>query len=228
LEAANKNFILLKCKFGGDLQKAILAQSDSLLGYGLEFKPIEMLEPIFKNHPSWSWMKQVLTNGSKWPLQPLNKENQVKDVEEAVVFGNHKGAVQQQDLCRKLVTDDVVQGFTLLLPLDKIAQIPGVLLAPLNIQAQNTINEHGEIIPKSHLTHNQSWKWQLGTSVNSRVNANELMPCYFGQAMQRLINWAVAARKLYPNRRILATKHNVKAAYQRCHLNTAIAIQTCT
>ena len=53
-------------------------------------------------------MKQVLTNGSKWPLQPLNKENQIKDVEEALVFGNHKGAVQQQDLLRKLVTDDVI------------------------------------------------------------------------------------------------------------------------
>jgi hypothetical protein len=46
--------------------------------------------------------------------------------------------------------------------------------------------------------------------------------------MQRLINWAVAARKLYPNRRILATKLDVKAAYQRCHLNAAIEIQTCT
>ncbi len=49
LEAANKNFILLKHKFGGDLQKALLAQSDSPLGCGLEFKPIEMLKPIFKN-----------------------------------------------------------------------------------------------------------------------------------------------------------------------------------
>ena len=33
LEAANKNFILLKRKFGGDLSEALLAQSDSPLGY---------------------------------------------------------------------------------------------------------------------------------------------------------------------------------------------------
>ncbi len=32
LEAANKNFILLKRKFGGDLSEALLAQSDSPLG----------------------------------------------------------------------------------------------------------------------------------------------------------------------------------------------------
>ena len=46
--------------------------------------------------------------------------------------------------------------------------------------------------------------------------------------MQQLIDWAVAARKLYPNKRILATKLDVKAAYQQCHLNALIATQTCT
>ena len=128
----------------------------------------------------------------------------------------------------KLVTNDVIRGFSLPLPLDKIAQIMGVLLAPLNIQAQNTINKCGKIISKNRLTHDQSWKWQSGTSVNSRVDTDELMPCYFGQALRRLINWAVAARKLYPNKRILATKLDVKVAYRRCHLNAMIASQTCT
>ena len=108
LEVANKNFILLTCKFGGDLSKALLAQSDSPLGYGSEFKPIEMIELIFRNHPSWSQMKQVLTHGSKWPLQPLDKVDRIKDVEEALIFGNHKGTVKQQDLLVKLVTDDVI------------------------------------------------------------------------------------------------------------------------
>ena len=108
LEAANKTFILLMRTFGGDLSKALLAQSDSPLGYGSEFKPIEMLELIFRNHPSWSRMKQVLKNGSKWPLQPLDEDDRIKDVEEALIFGNHKGTVKQQDLLVKLVTDDVI------------------------------------------------------------------------------------------------------------------------
>ena len=111
------------------------------------------------------------------PFSPLMKMTEKKDVEEALLFGIHKGTVKQQDL---LVTDDVIRGFALPLPLDKIAQIPGVLLAPLNIKAQNTINEHGEIIPKNQLTHDRSWKWQSGTSVNIRVDTYELMPCYFG------------------------------------------------
>jgi hypothetical protein len=61
-----------------------------------------------------------------------------------------------------------------------------------------------------------------------RRKCRRRMPCYFGQTMCQLINWAVAARKLYPNKRILATKLNVKAAYQQCHLNAFIATQTCT
>ena len=92
-------------------------------------------------------------------------------------------AIQQENLLKKMVTDNVIQGFALPLPLNKVTQIPGVLLAPLNIQAQNTINVCGEIISKNRLTHDQSWKWQSGTSVNSRVNTNDLMPCYFGQAL---------------------------------------------
>jgi hypothetical protein len=54
------------------------------------------------------------------------------------------------------------------------------------------------------------------------------MPCYFGQAMKQKINWAVAARKKYPNICILATKLDIKAAFRRCHLNASTAIQTCT
>jgi len=53
-------------------------------------------------------MKQVLTHGSKWPIQPLNKDGRIKDVEEAILFGNHKGAVKQHDLLVKLVIDDIM------------------------------------------------------------------------------------------------------------------------
>ncbi len=77
------------CCISATAAVATLAQSDSPLGYGSEFKPIETLELIFENHPSWRRMKRILTHGSKWPLQPLDKENRIKDVEDALNFGNH-------------------------------------------------------------------------------------------------------------------------------------------
>ncbi len=228
VEAAEKNYILLMRKFGGDLHRALHAQKDSPLSYGSEFKPVSTLETIFSLHPNWQRMKIILLEGSTWPLSPLDEAERLKDIDDALEFGNHKGAVNQKELLLTLVNDDVVRGFALPLPLDKIKKVPGVILAPLNIQLQKTINERGEIIPKNRLTHDQSWAWQSGTSVNDRVDTSKLMPCYFGSALKRIINWAVAARKKYPGKRILATKLDIKAAFRRCHLNAETAVQTCT
>ena len=57
---------------------------------------------------------------------------------------------------------------------------------------------------------------------------DKLDPCKFGRALNRIINWAVAARRRFPGRRILASKIDFKSAYRRCHLNAKTAVQTCT
>jgi hypothetical protein len=227
VEAAEKNFILLTHKFGEDLHLTLHNQNGLPLSYGSKFKPASMLESIFRVHPSRQKMKTVPSKGLAWPLLTLDNSKQLKDINNALRFGNHKGADQQQELLLKLVKDNAVRGFALPLPLNKINKILGILLAPLNIQLQKMINERGEIIPQNRLTCNQSWRWQLGTSDNSRVDKEKLMPCYFGKALKRLINWAVAARKLHPKKRILASKLDVKAAFCQCHLNASTAVQTC-
>ena len=101
-------------------------------------------------------------------------------------------------------------------------------MAPMNITNQNTIDEHGRVVGKDRLTHDQSYKWSSETSVNSRVVKEELLPCKFGACIKRVVNWAVAARRKYPDRRILASKIDYKSAYRRCHLNARTAVQTCT
>jgi hypothetical protein len=106
-----------------------------------------MLEPIFSNHPSWLRMKTILSNGSTWSLSP-DDSDRLKDINAALEFENHKGAEQQQELLHQLVKDYVIRGFAVPLPLNKIKNIPGVILALLNIQLQNTINERGKIIPR--------------------------------------------------------------------------------
>jgi len=225
VEAAEKNYMILMHKFGGDLHEAIRAQQRSPLQYGSEFKPVSILAPIVENHPTWNKMTTLLTEGSTWPLSPIDEHDRLLDIDDALAFGNHKGANQQPELLKKIINDDVTRGFALTPPLHKIKKIPGVLIAPLNIQLQKTINEQGKIILKNRMTHDQSWAWQSGTSIYSRVDKKQLMPCYFGQAMKRIINWAVAARKKYPNIRILATKLDIKAAFQRCHLNVLLSLR---
>ena len=227
-EAAHRNFCVLQ-QFGGDLGRAIAAQSSSPLGYGSEFRPRHLLSPLLQYHPYWEKFESLLTHGSDWPLANIDDGSRAKDVSEALEFGNHKRATENPDLLTSLILDDVIHGFTLPLPLHKITRLRGILLSPMNIATQDTIDGEGNVVPKDRLTHDQSYIFNgSGTSVNSRVDKSQLTPCIFGWVIRRLVNWIVAARRKHPQRRIYATKLDFKAAYRRLHLNHRISIQSCT
>ena len=226
-EAAEKNYCLLK-KYGLDLSRAIDAQTSSPLSYGSEFKPPHILKRIYRNHPLWPRMEQLLINGSQWPLDEISKEDREADLHEALVFGNHKGAASKPELLKALIAADVRHGYGLVIPRDKVARIPNACLAPMNIMHQFTLDASGDIVDKERLTHDQSFKWQSGTSINSRVDKDKLQRCMYGRCLMRLLCWIVAARRQFPNKPIVLQKIDVKSAYRRCHLNATTAIKTIT
>jgi hypothetical protein len=166
-EAAESNFHILWI-FNFDLGEAIKEQARSLIGYGSEFQKSEVLLPLLQKHPFWNQMREMLAHGSQWPTEPITKEDRAADLIKALKFGNHKGATTQPEFLLKLVLGDVKHGYALPLPLGKIKRIPGICMAPLNIQLQWMINERREIIEKDRLTHDQSFEWvKSGSSVNS-------------------------------------------------------------
>ena len=158
----------------------------------------------------------------------MNEGERQKDVDKALQFGNHKGASLNKEKLRTMISDKVSHGYILPLPLSKITRVPGILLASLHVQLQNTIDKEGNIIEKDRLTHDQSFKFSgSNSSVNSRLDITKLSPGIFGWVIKRLVNWIVTARRKYPNQRILATKIDFKSAYRRCHLNAESAVQSC-
>ena len=157
-------------KYEFNLGKALDAQPDSPLGPGMEFRPPNVLRSILGLHPLWNRMEDILENGSKWPLEEISKEDRASNLQETLIFGNHKGVSSKPDLLKKLISKDVKYGYSLPIPLESVTQIKGIEMAPMNIMAQNTINEFVRVVPKDRLTHDQSWKWGgSGTSANSRV-----------------------------------------------------------
>jgi hypothetical protein len=110
------------------------------------------------------------------------------------------------DLLQKLVGKDVSYKYRFAIPLSSVTTIPGVCMALMNIMSQNTINKEGQVVPKDRLTHDQSWRWSSGTSVNSQVQKDLLVTCCCGYCIRGLVNWAVAARRQHPNQWILGTK----------------------
>ena len=100
--AAETNLKVLE-KYGMDLQQALEGQKKSPLGYGSEFRPVSTLVPLLGRHPNWNRLKAILDDGSDWPLEGLSLEERRQDVEDALAFGNHKGAESNQSLLRKLI-----------------------------------------------------------------------------------------------------------------------------
>ena len=58
-------------------------------------------------------------------------------MQDALAFENNKGACENPELLKKLVRNDVVQGYGLVVPLAKIQCVPGSLLAPMNINSKH-------------------------------------------------------------------------------------------
>ena len=226
-ESAQKNWEVFE-KYNLDIQKAIEGQSHSPMKYGSEFREVSVLEPLLKHHPNWSKLRAILTRGSSWVLEELDEEKRKSDVQDAIEFGNHKGAAEQPEKLKELILKDVEYGYAMVIPLEHVARIPGACIAPMNISPQYSINEYGEIIPKDRLTHDQSWKWGSGTSVNSRVKEETLSPCVFAHALRRFINKVVAMRNRYPEARIFCSKIDYKSAFRRMHLNWETATKAIT
>jgi hypothetical protein len=183
-------------KFNFNLQKVIQANKNSPIGYGSKFRNPTVLAPLLNQHPHWNLLQNLLINGSVWSLQELNKEERQKDVDESLQFGNHKRASLNKEKLRTMISNKVSRGYILPLQLSKITRVPGILLAPLKVQHQNTIDEEGNIIKKDRLTHNQSFKFSgSNSSVNSRLNITKLSPGISRWVIERLINWIVTARR---------------------------------
>ena len=158
-------------------------------------------------------MQDMLRHGSNWPLNTLNEQQQISDNAAALTFGNHKGAQGNLPLLLNLVEKDVRFGYAVTFPLAKAHLIPGVVIAPMNIMQQQTIDDNGNVLEKPRMTHDQSFAFILGTSVNSRARTDKLLPCMYGACIKRLLNWVCAARMKYSNMPIFASKVDFKSAY---------------
>ena len=64
--------------------------------------------------------------------------NKLKDLEEALAFGNHEEAKLKPKILKELVEKNVTFGYGLVLPLETLNKVPGALIAPVNIMKQNT------------------------------------------------------------------------------------------
>ena len=141
------------------------------MSYGSEFKDSSLLEPIFSKYPHWLKMKDILDNGSSFPLEEISEQDILGDLQGAIAKGNHTSASDERDpiLTRKMEAE-VKRGWTIPLMRSHISKLPKALLAPLGLTNQATINDKGEVVYKDQVTHDLSHIGEKsGTSLNSRI-----------------------------------------------------------
>ena len=139
----------------------------------------------------------------------ISESDRIADLTDALQFGNHKGASQKPDLLKKLILDDIRYGYGLGIPRGKISHLPNACVAPMNITKQFTLDAGGEIVDKECLTHDQSFRWQSGLSVNRRVIRDGLQRCMYGRCLMQLLCWIVAARRKFPKAPIILQKIDI-------------------
>ena len=72
-------------------------------------------------------------------------------------------------MIQDLVMNNVRAGFQVPIPVDTVRKTKGGVVAPYGIANQFSINERGEIIERNRITHDQSFEFSEGNSINSRL-----------------------------------------------------------
>jgi hypothetical protein len=225
VEAASKNWETIMN--AGGLDALIRNSPFSPLSYGSEFKESFRLAPLLHDHPLWPRFRNILDNGSVFPLEdPPQEEIRLMDFDKILAYKNHKSAITNMDTLNDHLSKEVMKGWLIpLLPRDA-RKLKNASIAPMGVVHQSTINELGQIIPSNRVTHDLSFPGPFsGTSVNSRTQMDKLEPCYYGHMLSRIIHQIVAYREKYPSTPIVLQKVDYKSAYRRMHLNAKTATQ---
>jgi hypothetical protein len=207
----------------------LLAQENTPLFSGSEFKKSSDLRKILHSHPLWDHTQKILDHGAHFPLQEIDSTTRESDNAYHQFRGNHKSAIENKETLQRLIAEDVSKAFALIMPLEIIPYMEKLSIAPLGCPEQGTINEHGERVSKHRMTHDQSFPGPSSLSVNKRVLTDKLPPSnVYGFALRRTIHYIVHLRHQNPNTKILISKFDFDAAYRRCHLSAATSTECCT
>ena len=225
-EAAEHNLAILEAA-DFDLQLLLLKDGFSPLQPGSEFRPVGLLAPIFENHPFWSNMRSTCLLGASFESVPLPEQDQLTLLDEALQYGNHKSATLNGPMLMKMLDKEAEKGWHIPLPIYSLRRIPGVIVAPMGLVHQTSIDENNKATAKWRLTHDQSFQFGLDKikSVNQRIPKSSLTACNYGFTLRRVVHMIVSLRGKFPDAPLLMGKLDFKSAYRRMHLHGTSSLQ---
>ena len=106
----------------------------------------------------------------------------MNDMSEAISRGDHKSALTRSCTLLSNVKKEFRIGFQFPFLPEDITKIKGTVVAACRMMVQWNIDEEGKKVPKHRLTHDQTFDYSEGNSINHRLikeNLPELFYSFF-------------------------------------------------
>ena len=116
-----------------------------------------MSHPLLHRHLNWKHLKMCLTQGFDARFHPFPEETRIKDLNEAVVRGNHQSAILHSDVLISNVKKEIRTGFQFPLRIDETFKIKGAIVVTLGMVVQSTLDIDGNTAPTHLPTDDQSF-----------------------------------------------------------------------
>jgi hypothetical protein len=109
--------------YNNDISKLLDDHQSSILKYGSEFRPIDVLEPLLLHHYRWPKLRCLLSEGSNWSLHDLDDKLRKQKKLEFIARGNHKSALKHEDKVSEILLKEISQGWMIPFPIQFINEI---------------------------------------------------------------------------------------------------------
>jgi hypothetical protein len=228
-EAAEHNASLLR-EVDYDFQKFFETQAGTTVDFGSEFRPLEQLSPLLRQHPGFAEFAEVIVTGMPYRYaREITEEEREQEVIAMLARGNHKSAQEEPEIVGKLLSKDVVHGFSMILPIGVVPLIPDAMVQPVGLAKQWTLDDQANRVVKYRITQDLSYS-ETGDdmSINSRIDMDQYPEMVYGWALTRIIHFIVALRLAWPLLTIFITKYDYSDAYRRMAHSARAVAQTIT
>jgi hypothetical protein len=230
-DAAQHNAELLRA-VDYDMTKFLEGQRGTTLDFGAEFRSVEALRPLLGRHPNFEELAIVITSGMPYRYaQDIDDDTREKEMLAMIARGNHKSAQANPEQVGRLLSKDVVHGFSMVLPIEVVPLIPGAMVQPTGLAEQWVLNEEGERMIKYRITQDLTYAEtdkDSQISVNSRIDMGEYKEMIYGWCLPRIIHFIVALRLAWPLTAIFICKYDYSDAYRRIAHSAKAVAQTIT
>ena len=99
----------------GDLGAAVVAQNDSPVNYGSESRDKVSLAKLFLYHKDKTKIINIIQQGSRYHLDPIEEETQKSDLDAIILRGNHKSShsLLNSSTLDKAISKEIDHGWAL-------------------------------------------------------------------------------------------------------------------